>query len=344
MKIAIYGASGYTGRLAVADLAKRGVSMRLVGRNLDRLREAAAELGVHDSELAEADSRDPDALAEAFRDCDTVISCVAPFTHYGAPILHAAIAAGCHYVDTSGEQRWVKRVFEEFSDAARKAGITVVPATTDDGVPGDLIAQLVARGLDAIDRISVAHGVFQSGVTRGSMKSFVEIASNPPFVFAEGEWREYPAGMAGIVDFPGEAEGHQVWLLAGPEIVPIAQHIEARRIEATINVDVSGAVAGLTPEIIAQQPTGPTDEARRGARFTMMAEIETSAGAVRRGHVSGRDVYGMTAVISVEAAIRLAAGKAAAGVLAPSQAFDAEDFLGALAAYGVIWEVDARAR
>lgn len=47
-----------------------------------------------------------------------------------------------------------------------------------------------------------------------------------------------------------------------------------------------------------------------------------------RGAVEGTDGYGMTAIIAVEAARRLVADGARTGVLAPSQAFDPESFLG----------------
>lgn len=49
----------------------------------------------------------------------------------------------------------------------------------------------------------------------------------------------------------------------------------------------------------------------------------------------GTDTYGSTAVIAVEAARRLAAGDAPAGVLAPAQAFDPAGFLGFLAGRGI---------
>ena len=42
--IAVVGATGYTGGRVLASLARRGVSVRLVGRNLERLTRAAGGL------------------------------------------------------------------------------------------------------------------------------------------------------------------------------------------------------------------------------------------------------------------------------------------------------------
>jgi hypothetical protein len=57
------------------------------------------------------------------------------------------------------------------------------------------------------------------------------------------------------------------------------------------------------------------------------------------GEVEGTDGYGKTAVIAVEAARRPVVNGAKAGVLAPSQAFDPESYLGFLSGHGVRWRV-----
>src|SRR4030088_2553810 len=143
-KIAVYGASGYTGKLVVAELARRDIPMVLVGRNLERLREAADRAGVPDPELRLAALDDPAALAHAFHDSAAVINTAGPFTLLGAPVIRAALAAGVHYVDTTGEQAYLKQIFDTFSAEAEKAGVTVIPGLADDGGPGDLIAHLAA--------------------------------------------------------------------------------------------------------------------------------------------------------------------------------------------------------
>jgi short subunit dehydrogenase-like uncharacterized protein len=61
-----------------------------------------------------------------------------------------------------------------------------------------------------------------------------------------------------------------------------------------------------------------------------------------RAVVEGPDPYGTTAVIAVEAAVRLARDGAEPGVLAPAQAYDPATFLDALAPAGVRWTLTAR--
>src|SRR2546423_1704143 len=50
MKIAVYGASGYTGKLVVAELVRRDIEMVLVGRDIERLRQAAVLAGAAGAE------------------------------------------------------------------------------------------------------------------------------------------------------------------------------------------------------------------------------------------------------------------------------------------------------
>ncbi|MFI5897008.1 saccharopine dehydrogenase NADP-binding domain-containing protein [Actinoplanes sp. NPDC051513] len=116
MKIAVYGASEYTGRLVAAELRRRGFDIVLSGRSAERLRQAAASLGLTGTNVRAADAADPDALAAAFEGCAAVINCAGPFTAFGHTVVRAAIAAGCHYVDTSAEQEFVQSLFETFGE------------------------------------------------------------------------------------------------------------------------------------------------------------------------------------------------------------------------------------
>jgi short subunit dehydrogenase-like uncharacterized protein len=86
------------------------------------------------------------------------------------------------------------------------------------------------------------------------------------------------------------------------------------------------------------------EEARRSTRWLMLVEATDDAGRRARGWVTGPDAYGLTAVIAVEGAHRLVTGGAPAGARTPAQAFDAADFLDALAPHGVTWRVHGEQR
>ena len=75
------------------------------------------------------------------------------------------------YVDTAGEQLYIKSVFDTFSGEAERAGVTVIPATNDGCLPGDLIAHLLAEQIERIEEISVSHFIVGGGPSRGSLRS-----------------------------------------------------------------------------------------------------------------------------------------------------------------------------
>ena len=119
--IAVYGATGYTGRLVAQELRRRGLTAVLSGRNASKLEAVKADLGV-DWPVRPAAVDEPAALRAAFAGASVVINCAGPFTFYGAPVIEAAIAAGAHYCDTTGEQPYMQRVFTWFDEPARAAG------------------------------------------------------------------------------------------------------------------------------------------------------------------------------------------------------------------------------
>lgn len=345
MTITVYGASGYTGRLVIAELRRRKIDMVLVGRDKDRLSEAAA--GVTDAVVRVADLTDPDVLADAFRGSDVVINCVAPFTSYGEPVVRAAIAAGAHYVDTSGEQPYLMRIFDSYADAAERAGVTVVPMANDGGFLADLLVSLTARGVGQVGDVVVAHRTTGSaGLSRGSGRtSLANLATfvGGGVVHVDGEWRDDVPSTRTSVTFPGDVAPSPVVRFAMPEIATIPRHVRARHVEGVSDAALAALFTALTPEMVESMPEGPPEEARRNVRFLLVADVDGRSGSAR-GVVEGNDTYGTTAVVAVELARRLAAFGAASGVLAPAQAVDAAGFLDALAPHGVHWSVTASGR
>lgn len=344
MQIAVYGASGYQGKLVLAELAHRNIDMLLVGRNATRLREAARTVGMVNAEQRVADTDDHDALVDAFRECDAIINCAGPFTSSGAAVVRAAIAAGCHYVDTAGEQLYAKSVFDTFAGEAERAGVTVVPAANDGCVPGDLIAHLLAEHIQPIEEIIVSHFIVGGGgFSRGSLRSAVETIDALKaggLSYDDGDWHTGTPARHALVTLPGAPQPTEVVKCPLSEVVTIPRHLAVRHVESLVDAAV-GAQLGipLTPQIIDSLPEGPTEEARRTQRFTYLIDAVGGDGQSARGILQGHDTYGITAVIAVEAARRLVADGAEPGVLAPAQAYDPTSFLAFLAPRGISWTI-----
>jgi short subunit dehydrogenase-like uncharacterized protein len=332
--LAVLGPTGYTGRLICERARELGLRLRLVGRRRDAL-EALAREG---DEVRVADARGGTALRSAFEGAGVVASCAGPFLPIGTTPVAAAIAAGAHYVDTSGEQAFARRVYEECGPAAAERGVVLLTSFGFDYVPGDLAARLAAEGLDEpLDEIVVAYSVSGFASSSGTRRTIGHVMTQPLVAFADGALvRSRFGATTRRVRFPSGERGVVEWSGTEPLTVPrhtrvgaVRSYVQAPRLAA--KGAALGALAAPFVRLSARLGGGPGQAQRAKSRFAVVAEARGSAGA-RRATLVGTDVYGLTALLVVRAAQGLLAGEArGVGALAPAEAFDATTFVAHLA-------------
>jgi short subunit dehydrogenase-like uncharacterized protein len=362
--IVLYGATGYTGRLVVDELERRGLDYVLSGRDEAKLARLAGDRGAEARAVA---LDDEPALRELFADASVVISCAGPFTLAGDALVRAAIDTGTHYVDSTGEQPFIKMVFDNHGAAAERTGVALVPALGFDYAPGDCIAGLAARGHEPLEEVVLAYAVRGFGMSRGTMRSALEIAKGGDVVYTDGDWRPTPFGVfRANFDFP-EPIGRQVMSrYPSGEVVTVPHHTRTRRVVSMITartlaphptlapilpytlpaaaLTLRTPLRGVLNRAIGALPEGPAEAERRSAEFTIVAVARGEDGAERRGVVRGSDMYGLTAVTLVHGAELMSSpGYDRAGALGPAAAYDPEAFLNFLGDHGVSWELAAGA-
>ena len=363
----MYGATGYTGRLVVRELARRGLDCVLSGRDGQRLHETAEAAGL-DGPVRPAALDDRDALRHALGDCAAVINCAGPFSRYGEPVVRAAVETGTHYLDTTGEQRYMHRLHERYDEPARAAEVAVMPAVGFDYLPGDLAARLAARDVEPAREVVVGYWVQGFGPTRGTLHSALHIAGERPLEYREGSWEE--AGLGPVrarFRFPAPVGDQAMTRFAGGEVVTVPRHTAARSVRTLFALGALAPIGLLSDALplalpamslalrtplrpllalaIDRLPEGPSEDARRRAEFAVVALARGEDGREGRTVVRGSDVYGLTAVSAVHAASLVAdPGFEAAGAVAPAEAFDAVEFLNYLGDHGVAYTVEAPAR
>ena len=322
MAVVLLGVTGYTGRLVLAEARRAGLEVRLVGRR----REALEALAVPGEELRVADARDEAALRDAFDGASVVVSLAGPFLELGLAPVRAAAAVGAHYLDSTGEQEFVRLVHDEID-----AGTVVLPAFGFDYVPGDLAARLAAEQVEGpLDEVVIAYATSGIGTSRGTRDTISRVMTQDQVAWEDG--RRVPSRFGATtrtVRFPFGERTVVEW--SGTEPLTVPRHTEARNVRSYVRLP--GLVARLgglgrlaAPFVRATArigPAGPSEAARRRNRFTVVAEA-TGPGGSGRAVLTGRDVYGLTALLLVRGAQALLAGEArGAGVLAPAEAFDA---------------------
>jgi short subunit dehydrogenase-like uncharacterized protein len=360
--IAVFGSTGYTGRLVAAELRRRGLDFVVCGRDPSKLRALAGRLGGA-VEVRVAGVENRDALRHAFGDCAAVINCAGPFTLLGEPVVRAAVESGTHYVDTTGEQGFMRLVIERYDEAARAAEVAVVPAMGFDYVPGDLICRLAAEGHEPVATLELTYGVAGFGATRGTLRSAMEVMDGRDVVYEDGSWRPAGSGPLRSSATLPEPFGRQVVArFPSGEVVTVPRHTRVRTVTSRITVSGMVPAGPLTPlvpplmeglglvlrtplrrvfqQAVAALPEGPSESDRRAARFLIVVRARGEDGSEGRGAVRGSDVYGLTAVTAVHGAALLAdAGYDRSGVLSPASAFEPATFLNFLTDHGLSWEL-----
>jgi short subunit dehydrogenase-like uncharacterized protein len=363
--IAVYGATGYTGRLVAAELADAEVQLIVSGRNRGKLDALAAGLE-GDVAVQVANLDDPASLRALLADCSVVADCAGPFVRYGEPVLAAAVETGTHYLDTTGEQPYMKMAFERYGPRASEAEVAVIPAMGFDYVPGDMIASLTAKGMGELDELSVHYCWHRFKPSQGTARTTLEIISGGDLEWRDMEWVEVRGGAGrGTYEFPDPVGRRRMMRYPAGEQITVPRHIPTRNVRTTINAgDFANErlaqlftalmrPAGLamrTPlrraagALISRLPEGPTPEQRERMRWMIVCEAKR--GEVRHtGVISGKDVYGFTAAAIARGAILAAQrGFDGHGALAPSQAFDPKEFLGGLDRFETRWQVEGAER
>jgi short subunit dehydrogenase-like uncharacterized protein len=337
--VAVVGATGFTGRLVVAALRGRGTPVRTIGRNRQKLEAlAAAHPGV-EVRAVEWTATD---IADALRGCAAVVSCAGPFIQAGYPVAEAAVRARVPYTDSTGEQPFIRWVFDDLAQPARAAGVPLVPAAGFDYLPGDLGAALVARDMGPLERIDVVYAVESGSTTRGTRLSALGVAAGESMSLQDGRLQPMRMGsLRRAVEVPwGRVTGG---LIPGGEPLQIPRHVDVATVHGYLALPgamgPSSPGAGLVGSALrlpgamrvvrrfARNGAEGPDEKQRQSRIAVHVQASARDGARRALLLEGRDVYGYTADALSELALRLGAGIDAIGPCAPAEVVDPAEFL-----------------
>ncbi|HVX70148.1 MAG TPA: NAD(P)H-binding protein [Mycobacteriales bacterium] len=325
-KIGLLGATGYTGRLTATEFALREIPVRLGGRSADRLDRVDAADG---AERVLVDTTDRAALDRFMAGLDIVISTVGPFELLGRPVVDAAVAAGVHYIDSTGEPDFMTWAYETHGGAVT----SVVPACGYDYVPSDCAASVAASMLDGKpERIDIGYSLKGVKPTRGTARSALGA------VLAQGNPQIRRSTLAGqpALQVPlGDLLTTGRW--AGDATVTANVTVsKAARAVAPLMGPATGPMlklgAPLLRRMVERMPEGPTDEMRAGAKATVSA-IATRGSQTATVTVEVNDVYAFTALSLVEFALKTE-GK---GPMSPAEAVSSTEMLEALSGPLLSW-------
>jgi len=319
--IAVFGASGHTGRFVVAELLRRGFRPIPIGRDATRL--AASGFQDRGMECRTANVEDPASLDRALAGVAAVINCAGPFSDTAEPLVAAALRARVHYLDVTAEQASALATFERFAAPARDAKIVVVPAMGFYGGLGDLLATAAMGDWASADEIRIGIALDSWHPTSGTRLTGQRNTA-ARLVIADGKLA--PLGnppMTSSWTFPEPFGVQDVTELPFTETVAIGRHLRVSHLHTYLNLaPLRDLRDSNTPPPVAADETG------RSAQIFLVDVMVRNGMDVRRAIARGQDIYAFTAPLVVEAVQRILDGSAeGVGVLAPGEMFDAPSFL-----------------
>ena len=232
--VVVYGASGFTGRLAVEYLTDRyatsGLKWAIAGRSRERLdavlQETKAEVPIIVADATDAAS--DDAMVAQTKVLLNYAG--SPYITKALPVVEACARHGTHYVDITGETPLQRASYDRHHKAAVASGAIILHQCGYDSVPSDLAAFLAvnhmrqAHGSDVTELHSFA-GKSRGGLSGGTLATVIQLAlsgalKKMPGVkesLARGAYALDPEGATGGPDreLPGAAGSGFQWPLIG---------------------------------------------------------------------------------------------------------------------------------
>jgi hypothetical protein len=363
--VVVYGASGYTGRLICEYLREYNVPFTAAGRDEGRLKSSmesnVAGIETADYEIVECDGS-PEALAELFAGASVVCNTVGPFSQLGPAVVEAALAAGVHYLDTTGEQDWLITCDEKFGASYAEKGLLLAPGVAQMYTTGEIAAEVALErpGLDTLD-IAVFWG--GSPTVASTLTILVNAALAGAYYLEQNQYQPWDpdAGLYQLA-IPGQHElalalpwggtSHPVWFRRDPRVAnckvlggvfnkPLMMgvpQIVAAAVEATKDMGPEEKYAALTAtasQVMSQMPP------RENPRLNKSMDSVHASGPLGRAHVviHGNQNYKQTGALQAYAAYALLQQPPKrVGFASGCQAFGHRELLGVLRSFGLVSE------
>ena len=298
----LLGATGNSGQPIAAELAARGMSVRLAGRRrgpLENLASTLASAGAK-AEVRTVDAGDAVSLAAAVAGVGVVLSVVGPFTRRAGPVIDACLAAGVPYVDIANEWPAVRGLLDRDEQARAHAVALVTGAGFGAAATETLVLRLVEQMAATPARVRVASAPSVARQSEGVRQTIQEILQEGAISYRDGQILREPLGSGATVLTFGGAERQ---MLPGP-----VGDLEAARL-------ASGA-ANVVAYV--ESPAAPSG----GSGSCTWAEAVSPEGRIAEAELATGEGVGATAAIAAETARRVLAG-AAPGAWTPGRLFGA---------------------
>lgn len=309
-KLMIYGAPGYTGRMAAARAKAVGLELVVAGRDEAPLQDLATTLGVECRVFA---LDDPASAEHALADIGVLLNCAGPFVHTAGPLMAACLHMGTHYLDIAAELDSYRLAAQHDGDAV-DANVMLMPGS------GGSVAMLGSLAARAVEQVTAPVSVRIALHVSGAMSRGSAITASQQLI-AQCLMRKgdvlTPRDPAERFDFDFGRGAVSCFPVTLPDLITIARQTGIGDIETYVHVSGSAFPEGGIDAL----PEGPTAQEREHSRYQAAVEVVDADGTTIRMVLDTVNGYSFTPMAAVEAARRVLAGEFRAGFHTPVGVF-----------------------
>ena len=334
--ILVYGANGYTGRLVLEELRKKGLRCTIAGRNEKQIKELAEKYQL-DHRVFSLDNANE--IEKNIAEFKAVLHCAGPFIKTSQPMARACINTGCHYLDITGEIP-VYEGLQKLDDEARRNKVMLLPGVGFDIVPTDCMAAMLKKQMPDATHLELAF-VGLGSASAGTTKS--ALAQMP-----HGSLQRMNSEMKKIAMFSLSREieiNHQTYPVytipwgdvftayysTGIPNIVVYTHFSksvasmAGLTKPFLSLLKSDSVLKAAQGLVGMLVDGPDENTRETGKAYIWGEVR-NASKTLQGRMVTREGYKLTSLSSIAACEKIIEGKVKPGFQTPSQVFS-ENFV-----------------
>lgn len=329
----LYGANGYSGELIARFACKYNLQPILAGRRKGVIEPLARKLQLP---YRIFDMNDSAALLAALKEVKVVLHAAGPFDYTAKQMIFACLLTGTHYVDINGDIA-VFEMIKQYDDAAKKAGIMLLPGAGFDVVPTDCVALQLKNLLPDAIVLQLAFTTLGGSISHGTATTMIDKIGEGGSVRKAGKIIPVPLGQKGMwVDFgikklfvmsiPWGDISTAYFTTDIPDIetyAGISQKVyNYLKFQSLFNWLLrTDLVRNYIKKKINQRPSGPNDEQRSKATSLIWGQATNASGKKITVRLSGPEGYTLTTHSALIIVQKILNGNFITGYQTPASAY-----------------------
>jgi len=170
MKILIYGANGYTGKLIVEKAVNSDYDITIAGRGIKSISKMGRQYNLSYLSFTLNEIKSNPKILKEF---DIMLNCAGPFSQTAKPIIDACLKSHTHYLDITGEID-IFRLGKSYHQKAIDSKVVICPGVGFDVIPTDCLASRLNEFMPNADELILGFESTAGKISPGTMATSIE--------------------------------------------------------------------------------------------------------------------------------------------------------------------------